>query len=586
MAKKKEFNLETVKKNVFWAFLPIALLAPLITTILAVRSISAAFEQRKKTLDSTKSAVEQLGRDAAHPNQKTIDEINVKIRDLRGRVRKAWATLEKDQQARNLWPAEVGQLFFDEVKTKKWGEEISIDGRERYLNFINDYLPSLEHYVDRRRVQMRERDKISDEWSKWKEMEPDQRATPSVDTGSGGGMSGGMGMGADSFGAMDSMGTLETPLPKTELEEFRYFGKVDWASPETRTVVASWGRLPKYTEIWYAQEELWVYKALLSVIRECNQEATGPHNATVKRIQNLLIGQLAATALEMQSALRLGGGALGTDGMSTGGSTGAGGYGSGSAGGSYGGTGSDGSVSAGMEGGNMVARTEEEAARIKKTRRYVDDKGVPLLADQPAPFEQFKRMPICLRLIVDQRKIPDILVSCANCSMPIDVLWVRINPGNAKPFELSSLDPTISTGAEGVDGTASGGYGGGMSDSGMGGAGSMRGGGGSGMGGSAEGGASSGADIQLKLDGIGGPYGTNAVPIEIYGCINIFNPVAHSTQLAADSAEGILVDTEDAGSQTEVPLDTQTAAPLETQTAAPLDETTESEETVPNTPES
>ncbi|MDR1269086.1 MAG: hypothetical protein LBK82_06150, partial [Planctomycetaceae bacterium] len=171
-------------------------------------------------------------------------------------------------------------------------------------------------------------------------------------------------------------------------------------------------------------------------------------------------------------------------------------------------------------GGITVARTEEDVITIKKNNRYVDDKAKPLKAEDKAPFDQFKRMPICLRLIVDQRRIPEILVNCANCSMPIDVLWVRINPAATKPFDLGAYDASIAASAASSSG---GGDMAGMSSD-------MSGGGGYGGSSSSglEGGRSAaGDDTQVRIDSIGGIYGTNAIPVEIYGCISIFNPVEH-----------------------------------------------------------
>jgi len=188
-------------------------------------------------------------------------------------------------------------------------------------------------------------------------------------------------------------------------------------------------------------------------------------------------------------------------------------------GGSAGGTEGGG---AGGTGGMMVAKTEEDVITMKKNFRYIDDKGDPLSADAAVPFAQFNRMPVVLRLVVDQRKIPEIMVNCANCAMPIDVLRIIINPGGAKPLELSAYEAAAGAAAGG----GAGGEGGGSEGAGYGGGGSSaRGGGGTG-----------GEDIQVKLDGVGGMYGSNAVPIEIYGRISIFNPVSSNLTVVEEES--------------------------------------------------
>ena len=53
--------------------------------------------------------------------------------------------------------------------------------------------------------------------------------------------------------------------------------------------------------------------------------------------------------------------------------------------------------------------------------RYVDDNLTPLSADAPSPYAEFKMMPIRMQLVVDQRKIPELLVQCANSTMPVEV---------------------------------------------------------------------------------------------------------------------------------------------------------------------
>ncbi|MDR0610238.1 MAG: hypothetical protein LBG58_09030 [Planctomycetaceae bacterium] len=501
MAKKTEFSLETVKKYIFWVCIPIGLLFPAFTTFSAVTSITKAFNDRKNVLENTKKTTEGIIAERSHPNEITITDIQNCSKELRVRVMQAWTTLEKDQRERNLWPEDVGGNFSEEVSKLKFFDEMTINAREHYLTFVSDYLPKLEVFVDRRRVQQK------DDQGEWKEIEPNTTATAahiSSDMGGGGGGD----LGRSGMSDTNIMGTTEAALPLglNGEEIYRYVGTVDWPNPETRTVTSSWAKLPKSNEVWFAQEELWVYHALLSVIKESNTEATGPHNAVVKRIENLLIGQAAAAALASRSSSRLSS-PSGESSM----------------------TGSEMPSSSmddsgGGVGGITVARTEEDVIAIKMNNRYVDDKAKPLKAGEKSPFDQFKRMPICLRLIVDQRRIPEILVNCANCSMPIDVLWVRINPAATKPFDLGAYDASVAAGGAGAGGSDMG-----MGAGSMGRGGDMGDGGGSGggYGGSAGSGRTTADDTQVRIDSIGGVYGTNAIPIEIYGCINIFNPVEH-----------------------------------------------------------
>jgi len=118
-------------------------------------------------------------------------------------------------------------------------------------------------------------------------------------------------------------------------------------------------------------------------------------------------------------------------------------------------------------------------------------------------------MPVYLSFIADQRHISDILVSCANCPMPIDVMWVTINPDAAQDFAFMA---STSAGMMGGDG------GFGRSSMSMSGGRSSRSSGSSSMGPRA-GGRSLGGGGTTNVD-----FGSHAVQIEIFGCINIFSP--------------------------------------------------------------
>ena len=131
-------------------------------------------------------------------------------------------------------------------------------------------------------------------------------------------------------------------------------------------------------------------------------------------------------------------------------------------------------------------------------------------------------MPVCLELIVDQRKIPDILVECANSTMPIDIKLVRYNPANARTGLIAS-----SMGGGGMDGMGGSESSGGMPGGGTGG-GVPRGGAGgrSGAGGmGSDGGMGAAAErlSEFEVGGKIGVYGSDAVMIQIVGVIYLYN---------------------------------------------------------------
>ena len=90
----------------------------------------------------------------------------------------------------------------------------------------------------------------------------------------------------------------------------------------------------------------------------------------------------------------------------------------------------------GGEGG--MGGMEQMLARDPAINRYVDDKYQPLAPDrlrgalksttpEDALLAVAKRMPVRLRLIVDQRKLNVLLAKCGNSKLPLEVRQVRIN---------------------------------------------------------------------------------------------------------------------------------------------------------------
>ena len=59
--------------------------------------------------------------------------------------------------------------------------------------------------------------------------------------------------------------------------------------------------------------------------------------------------------------------------------------------------------------------------------RYVDQNKKPIMAGEKHPYAEFKMMPIRMGLEMDQRKIPKLLVECANSTMPVEVQRIRID---------------------------------------------------------------------------------------------------------------------------------------------------------------
>jgi hypothetical protein len=155
---------------------------------------------------------------------------------------------------------------------------------------------------------------------------------------------------------------------------------------------------PTSAQVRQVQEDLWVYRAILRIIHAVNE---GHFTPKIKQIVTMDIGKEASAQF--------------AEGMASGHI--------------------EKVVAAASQSASVAAATpppppsaaEPAAAGAKSPNdgRYVNADGKPLPAS--SPVEQFKRMPIYLKLVVDQREIPKLLVECANSTLPIEVRQVRVN---------------------------------------------------------------------------------------------------------------------------------------------------------------
>ena len=464
--------LAGMKQHRFWIISGIVFLAFMATWYLETSRLRTEADNLKSTYEQSFSTVSTVGGIQNHPNpnmEKGMDALQAKYYlDLEA----AWRAQYEAQVALLKWP-DMGKDFQDVVDRLKpientvaaqlteLEEPLTSDQRDRYRYFIQDFLPELAELVGAH-------------WS------PDGPA----------------------------------PKDKKIL--------VDW-KPGNQTAIRdsrfTWeNSTPTTLEVLYAQEDMWVYTALLNVIKNVNGDIEGKYQAAIKEIDFLEIGP---DAIGLAGSLQpLKGSATGAMGMDSG----SGGMGMGIGAGGMGmdeeGAGS-GAGPMGSGGTGSVTTTSVDPAE----NRYVDKEFKPLSAEklrgafdsenpEDAIYAVAKRIPVRMRFVMDQRKIPRLLAECANYEMQIEIRQVRVNC------------PSGSTFRGGGFGGGGGGMGGLMGEGGMG----MDGMGGMGGMGMGEGG--------MGMDGMGGTDGRvgNAplklkdsspwdVTVELYGIVMLYNPV-------------------------------------------------------------
>ncbi|GIW82129.1 MAG: hypothetical protein KatS3mg105_3936 [Gemmatales bacterium] len=206
-----KIDKETLIKNHFWILT--ALFMPLALVMLLVMWTTVAGEvaSKKNKLDEIKGTLKRN----AHPQVKNPHWVNVlkeKQRELTEQKLKAWRTMYEGQKDVMTWPAELKDRFRD-LDMKRFGEQLSVDFRDAYVNRDACYRKQVDELV--------------------KIVQP-------VDE---------KGEGVVQFrGGWDQV--------------IRYVSR--WYNPKAGTTA------PTTEEVWLAQEDLWVQRELLRAVREAN----------------------------------------------------------------------------------------------------------------------------------------------------------------------------------------------------------------------------------------------------------------------------------------------------------------------------
>lgn len=321
-----------------------------------------------------------MGNKTVHPNNASYEETEKSIAQLRESVYRAWS-IHYQTQGNDIfvWPQGLPQSFLEVVKelrpieskakysTKPLDELLSIGDRETYRDYIKDELPNLATIIHAT-------------WSK--------KATA---------------------GDAKKNNQLVVVWDPSNQE---YVTKLfDWTNSQRKA--------PTTLEVLYAQEDLWLLTSIMHVIKNTNGEADAPHNAIIKKVHSILLGRAAAS--KKSGSISKGSSSSSREGGSPGGGE------------------------SNLEETDEAEGNEGEGGSVRleyladpAEGRYVDREYKPIPAaqlrsaavitdpDRISPLSIAKRMPIRLKVTMDQRRINDLLAECANSALTIEVNQVRI----------------------------------------------------------------------------------------------------------------------------------------------------------------
>jgi len=369
---KVKLALAVVKKHHFWALSGVVILLALISWAKATSDLAGRFQERKSKLANQFREMDNIRQQADHPNAAVIQSLATKKENLEKKVLDAWEILYKQQKANNRLPEVLGDDFKKAFESLTPGQELQEELRNQYLYFIGEHLPKLFDVVQYLRPA--EEKQMAARPGK---PGPPSRRTTSEDNGRRSGTRQGR--------------------EGSESAETQMVGAVVWDEPDRKRIEDHfrWERTPSTVKVLLAQEDLWVYEALLRVIKNTNGDAKNNYDAAVKRIDQLLIGA------EVHGA------APGTAGRTVAAPT----------------------AAEGSPGGVDEALLE---------KRYVDTNFNLLAANAPPPYAEFNMVPVRMQLVVQQQKIPKLLVECANSTMPIEVRAVRLWYATGPPLDIAA----------------------------------------------------------------------------------------------------------------------------------------------------
>lgn len=408
--------MRKLKRVHFWILCPLAIVLGLVAWYLSVSSLKSETAKNSAKIKSLYGTVDQVRSKERHANDLVSAGMDALIEQRRQEVAAAWTERWNQQTSILTWPKELSEKFRQKV-----------EGLRPIERFVDFPVPSEKELV--RTLRMEYQEYIKKELVKLAE-QIDSQWQPSGQVG------GREYQGPDMMNRqIDHQLVAWNPANQADIEANHF----DWSGTSRGGSDRDFGRqpvpggdgIPTLLEILYAQEDLWVLRSIMGVIQRSNEGATTRFSAAVKEIHTIEIGRNAARSH----------GQLVQDGA-TSGEQGAGDI----RGGEGGGPEAGGELTRErIEGGSGEMMQETPFGQITQddtaNMRYVDNNYQGLAGDRlrtvmkadeidpaDATLAVAKRMPVRMRLRVDQRKLNRVLAECASAELTIEVRQLRINP--------------------------------------------------------------------------------------------------------------------------------------------------------------
>lgn len=496
-------QLKPIIKYHFWILCGIIVLTTIGAGFWAMSGQASTIKKQVQEIKTAKteatgvmSVSADVGEEASvsvHPNEDTNEGMNGEIVDAKTEVMAAWQKLYSEQKDLLDWPLgalpeDVAKVFVP-FRAERMAFELNnpeLEAPSSVRKQVKEILP---------RVLPRLAEQIRAEWQVEDEDDVSDSKMP-VDES-----------------------PMESAMFNQPVTEWDFSDQLQWEAELTQFTGRNGNDDPLGTpttmQVLFAKENLVLLNGVLEILKTVNEDAATPGQATVKRIQSILIGNQAHSAERMDlSKLSGGGGPAG---------------------------GMDDRMAAmknyasnlgkkpGESGGDKKVVSASELEKMDPAHmRYVNEKFEPIssgdyrkaitsktLSDK-SWMSVVKRVPVRLTLMIDERKIDDLLEACANGKLPLEVRQVTLVGGQLPESEAAAGAKKKKRTQRNIGevGAGSGGSGATMTLSGE----------GPGAAGGAAGGAK-GSNGNIKTQNYStAEFNTNFdVPVEIYGFMKIYN---------------------------------------------------------------
>ena len=260
---------EWFQRQHFWVLIVVAALVAAACWWRGAATLSKEFAENKNKIEAEFTSINgEIGK-SFHANKKLQEQQEVENTKQEGSVSKIWQQLYERQRADVLkWPDVLSEKFRKAVERQKFGEEIAVNLRENYQNYVAGHFPVLPKIVDAKELAANE------------------------SGGGGGGRYEGRGGGRGRIRRRLRSARSRPRSSGTEEEDEHV---VQWLNQQDVRDELDMPNLPTSMKIWVTQEDLWVYETLLGIIKRTNDAAGADRasNAAVRVIESLEVGRLA-----------------------------------------------------------------------------------------------------------------------------------------------------------------------------------------------------------------------------------------------------------------------------------------------------